>query len=146
LITQENRFIAQFHITEEFLSHQSNIIRTTARSVQSFEPRLMADGSEQVLQIKDLRIGMKKVSLKAKIEEVSAPTFVVTRFGNCASVANAVVSDETGQIKLCLWNDQITSVKPGDMVQIENASVSEFRHERQMRIGKKGTLRIEVKV
>lgn len=146
LITQESRFIAQFHVTEEFLSQKSNIIRTTARSVQSFEPRSLANSSGQALQIKDLRIGMKKVSLKAKIEEVSAPTFVVTRFGNCASVANAMVSDESGKIKLCLWNDQITSVAVGDVVLIENASVSEFRHERQMRIGKKGSLRIEVKV
>ena len=144
LITQESRFIAQFHITEEFLSQKSNIIRTTARNAQSFDSRSWANSSGQALQIKDLRIGMKKVNLKAKIIEVSPSTFVVTRFGNCASVANAIVSDETGKIKLCLWNDQISSVRPGDTVQIENATVSEFRHERQMRIGKKGTLRIEV--
>jgi len=142
LITQESKFIAQFHVTEEFLSQQSNLIRISARGAQPFETRQTVHSGDQPLQIKDLRIGMKKVNLKAKIIEVSPPTFVVTRFGNCASVANAMVSDDTGKIKLCLWNDQITSVAPGDTIQIENATISEFRHERQMRIGKKGTLRI----
>jgi replication factor A1 len=86
---------------------------------------------------------MKRVNLKAKVLEVSKPTFVVTRFGNCASVANAMVSDDTGKIKLCLWNDQINSVMVGDTVQIENARISAFRNERQMRVGKKGVLRVE---
>jgi ssDNA-binding replication factor A large subunit len=56
----------------------------------------------QSFQIKDLRVGMKKVKLEAKVVEVSKPRYVVTRFGNCASVANAMVSDDTGKIKLCL--------------------------------------------
>ena len=94
------------------------------------------------LQIKDLRVGMKKVNLKAKVLEVSKPTFVITRFGNCASVANAMVSDDTGKIRLCLWNDQISSVAVGDDLQIENARISAFRNERQLRVGKKGILRV----
>jgi replication factor A1 len=85
---------------------------------------------------------MKRVKLEAKVLEVSEPRFVVTRFGNCASVANATVSDDTGKIRLCLWNDQISSVAVGDTVQIENASISQFKNERQLRVGKNGVLRI----
>ena len=85
---------------------------------------------------------MKKVNLKAQIVEISKPKFVVTKFGNHASVANALVTDGTGKIKLCLWNDQIESVSAGDTVQIKNARVSAFRNERQMRIGKNGVLRV----
>jgi replication factor A1 len=59
-----------------------------------------------------------------------------------ANVANALVSDETGKIKLCLWNEQIGTVSVGDTVEIENASVSTFKGERQLRIGRKGVLRI----
>jgi ssDNA-binding replication factor A large subunit len=40
-----------------------------------------------------------------------------------------------------LWNEQIDSISIGDTVQIENASASTFRGERQLRIGKKGVLR-----
>jgi replication factor A1 len=85
---------------------------------------------------------MKRVNLKAEVLEIAKPTLVVTRFGNYASVANALVSDETGKIKLCLWNERINSISIGDTVQIENANISAYRGERQLRIGKNGTLRI----
>jgi replication factor A1 len=85
---------------------------------------------------------MKNVNLKAKVTEVSKPTSVITRFGNCANVANAMVSDDTGNIKLCLWNDQIGSVTVGDNLEIQNAKISTFKNERQMRVGKKGILRV----
>jgi ssDNA-binding replication factor A large subunit len=84
---------------------------------------------------------MKKVNLKAKVLEIARPILVFTRFGNYASVANALIADETGMIKLCLWNEQINSISIGDTIQIENASTSTFRGERQLRIGKKGILR-----
>jgi ssDNA-binding replication factor A large subunit len=39
-----------------------------------------------------------------------------------------------------LWNEQINFISVGDTIQIENAQASKFRGERQLRIGKKGTL------
>ena len=85
---------------------------------------------------------MKKVNLKATVTEISQPTFVVTRFGNYANVANAMVSDDTGKIKLCLWNDQIKTITIGDTLQIENARIGQYRNEKQLRVGKTGTLKI----
>jgi len=142
LITQSSKVVAQFHIPEEFLLRQNNPIKAVRTAYLIDRHPTRQAGTSQLLQIKDLRVGMKKVNLKATILEVSKPTFVVTRFGNYASVANAMVSDDTGKIKLCLWNDQIKSVAVGDTVQIENARVSAFRNERQMRVGKRGTLRV----
>jgi replication factor A1 len=83
---------------------------------------------------------MRHVNLKAKILEVAKPKHVVTRYGNHACVAKASIADDTGTIKLCLWNGQIGSVSVGDTVQIENAQVSTFRGERHMSLGKTGTV------
>jgi len=94
--------------------------------------------------IKDLRAGMSNVHLKAKILEVAEPKRVVTRYGNNATVAKVLIGDETGTIKLCLWNGQITDVSVGDIVQIENAQASMFRGERFLSLGRKGTLNSEV--
>jgi replication factor A1 len=55
-----------------------------------------------------------------------------------------LIGDETGTIKLCLWNGQIDGVSVGNTVQIENAQASMFRGERQLSLGKKGTLNTEV--
>jgi ssDNA-binding replication factor A large subunit len=37
-----------------------------------------------------------------------------------------------------LWNEQIDTISVGNTVQIENANVSAFRGEKQLRIGRKG--------
>jgi ssDNA-binding replication factor A large subunit len=83
---------------------------------------------------------MKHVNLKAKILKVAEPRRVITRYGNYASVAKAVIGDETGTINLCLWNEQIGSVSVGNTVQIENARASLFRGERQLSVGLRGQL------
>ena len=140
LIMRESEVIAQFPIDEEFLLNTSNQLgnfRETDRI-----RRFLANKAKMATAdfIKDLRTGMHHVNLKAKILEVEETKHVVTRHGNHASVAKALIADETGTIKLCLWNGQIASVSAGDMVQIENAQVSSFRGEKHMSLGKKGTL------
>ena len=142
LITQNSKVVAQFKIPEELLSKTKNPIKEARNTYLNDKYPVKKDAEPQSFQIKDLRVGMKKVNLKAQIVEISKPKFVVTKFGNHASVANALVTDGTGKIKLCLWNDQIESVSAGDTVQIKNARVSAFRNERQMRIGKNGVLRV----
>ena len=142
LIMQGSKVVAQFKISEEFLSKKKNPIKEVTDVYLSDRYSIKKRSASQSVQIKDLRVGMKKVNLKAKVVEVSKSKSVVTRFGNYASVANAMVSDGTGKIKLCLWNDQINSVAVGDTVQIENAKVSAFRNERQMRVGRKGVVRV----
>jgi replication factor A1 len=141
LITKGEKVVAQFPIPQEFVLEKNNPIKDIRKTNLFRRYPLTKDGKPHSFQIGDLRVGMKKVNVKAKVLEIAKPTLVFTRFGNYASVANALIADETGTIKLCLWNEQIDSVSIGDTVQIENASTSAFRGERQLRIGRKGTLR-----
>jgi len=141
LITSGQKVVAQFPIPKEFLLEQSNPIKSVRRANMLGRHLVKKDSEPYSFQINDLRVGMKKINLKAKVLEIAGPTHVFTRLGNYASVTNALIADETGKIKLCLWNEQIHSISPGDTVQIENASTSMFKGERQLRIGKKGVLR-----
>ena len=136
LITKGQKVVAQFPVPREFLLERGNPIKDLINP--DMIRRHLSKGNKEphFLRIRDLRAGMKEVNLKAKVLEVARPTLVFTRFGNYASVANALIEDETGTIKLCLWNEQINSISAGDTVQIENARVSMFRGERQLRIGK----------
>ena len=140
LIKRESETVAQFLISEEFLFNESNHLRNfiDTDEIRRYIARKARTATAN--SIKDLRTGMRHVKLKAKILEVAEPKHVVTRYGNHASVAKALIADETGTIKLCLWNHQIAAVSAGDIVQIENAQVSAFRGERQLSIGKAGTL------
>jgi replication factor A1 len=140
LITKGAKVVTQFPIPNEFLSKQNNPIKDFKETLMLQRHLTKKNNQSRPLQIGDLRVGMKKVSLKAKVVEVAKPTLVFTRFGNYASVANALIADETGTIKLCLWNEQIDAISTGDTVQIENAVTSTFRGEKQLRIGKNGVI------
>jgi ssDNA-binding replication factor A large subunit len=140
LIMRESEVVAQFPIVEEFLLNTSNQLTNFMETDKIRKYLSKKNRTATVNSIKDLRTGMNHVNLKAKILEVTEPTHVVTRYGNHASVAKALIADKTGTINLCLWNGQIASVSAGDTVQIENAQVSTFRGERHMSLGKKGTL------
>ena len=66
-----------------------------------------------------------------------------TNFRGSGRVANAVLKDESGEVKLTLWNDQIDQVTTGSKVTIENGWVKEYRGELQVSTGKFGKLTIE---
>ena len=140
LITNGSKVVAQFPVSKQFFSERSNsteIIRRTDM-LRLHQRQRKAAGS---IHVGDLRTGMKRVSLKARVLEIAKPALVFTKYGSYAKVANAILADETGTVKLCLWNEQINSIHVGDTVQVENANVSMFKGERQLRIGKHGTLR-----
>jgi len=143
LLTKGPKVVAQFPIPKNFLLEKTNPIRTFRKT--DLPRRYLAKKAERrqyPLHIGDLRRGMKQIDLKAKVLEIPKPKLVFTRFCNSATVTNALIADKTGTIKLCLWNEQISSVSEGDIIQIENAHASVFRGEQQLRIGKNGKLSV----
>jgi replication factor A1 len=140
LILKDSRVVAQFPIPTEFLLERRNPIRDFMETDVIRRHIAKKNKGLHSLLIRDLHVGMKQVNLKARVLEIPNPRIVVTRFGNYASVASAVIADETGTIKLCLWNEQIKSIATGDIIQVQNARMSTFRGERQLSVGKKGTL------
>lgn len=96
------------------------------------------------MKIKDLRNGMKRVSIEAKVTEKSDPREVTSRFKDQTyKIADAIITDDTGRIKLTLWNEQIDQVNVDNIVKIENGYVTSFKGEIQMNIGKYGKLTVE---
>jgi len=93
-------------------------------------------------KIEDLRAGMKRINLKAKVLEVPEPNKVYTRSGIEAYVSNALIGDETGIIRMSLWNRQINTVSKGDIIKIQNGTVTRFRGDLQLRIAKNGGLNV----
>ena len=140
LILKSSTVVAQLSIFKEFLLENGHPIRDFMETENI--RRYLAKKAKQssVLTIKDLQDKMTQIHLKAKVLEISKPNLVYTRYGNCASVANALIADSTGTIKLCLWNEQIHCISVGDTIKIENARTSTFKGQRQLNIGRKGLL------
>jgi replication factor A1 len=96
------------------------------------------------VRIKELRDGMKRVNIQATVTEKSDPREVMSRFKDQTyRVATATIADDTGTVRLTLWNDQIEMVNVNDKIRIENGYVTSFRGEIQLNVGKFGTLMIE---
>jgi len=142
LITKANIVVTQFRAAEELL-RRKNVIFESLLNTDKIRKQIAKKSKAIGLftSIQDLRHGMKKVNLEAQVLEISKPLLVNTRYGNSATVSNAWIADETGKVKLCLWNDQSKFVSLGKFIQIKNASVSTYRGERQLRLGKTGTVR-----
>jgi len=140
LILTGSEIVAQVSIFKTFLSEHSHPIRNFMGSEKIRRFLSKKASTSGAILIRDLRDGMTGVCLKAKVLEVSKPSTIYTYYGNSSNVANALIADETGTIRLCLWNDQIDSISTGDTIQIENGRTSTFKGQKQLNIGKKGML------
>lgn len=86
---------------------------------------------------------MRRVDVEAKVLEKSPTREVMSRYKDVVHrVATAIVSDDTGKIKLTLWNEQIDQVNVNDDVKVANGYITTFRGEMQLNVGRYGTLTV----
>lgn len=93
------------------------------------------------MKIADVKVGLSNVTLQAKVVDISETRDVQTKYGP-RSVADAILEDDTGQISLSLWENQINSVSVGNTVNVIGAYVTQFREKVQLNIPKNGKLEV----
>ena len=93
------------------------------------------------MQVKDLKPKQGNVDITVDVVDVGE-TREFQKFGKPGKVANAIAKDETGNIKLTLWNEDIEKVHAGDKVQLTNGYVNEWQGEMQLTTGRMGKLEI----
>ena len=93
------------------------------------------------MAVKDLQIRQGNVDIIVDIVDVGEVR-EFEKFGKSGRVATAIAKDETGDVKLTLWNEQIDQVKAGDKVHITNGYVNEWQGEKQLTTGKMGKLEV----
>lgn len=96
---------------------------------------------EKRMKISELKIGQSAVEVEGQVTDISdVKSF--NKFGRSISVATATLADESGNIKLSLWNQDIEKVKTGDKVKITNGFVKDFKGELQLTAGKFGKIEV----
>ncbi len=91
------------------------------------------------IMIGKLAPGMSNVALIAKVVSKGDKRTVNTKYGK-STVCDAILRDETGEVNLTLWADQVNMIKEGDEVQIQGGYVTEWQGEIKLNIPKKGVL------
>lgn len=92
------------------------------------------------MKIAELRDGLRSVYMEGTLVDIGEVREVTLRSGKQARVADSVLEDETGTVKLSLWNEQIDEVKVGDKVKVENGYTNTFRGDLQLNVGYYGKL------
>jgi replication factor A1 len=93
---------------------------------------------------------MKLSELKAKQSGVNVEFDVVekgpvrefNKFGRAGKVCNAVIKDDSGSVKLSLWNDDCDRVNVGNHIKMIDGYVGEYQGELQLTTGRAGKLEI----
>jgi ssDNA-binding replication factor A large subunit len=94
------------------------------------------------MKISELKAGANNVTVTATVTKKEEPREVVTKFGKRLQVANIVLKDETGEIAMSLWGNDINTINVGDKIEVSNAFVNEFRGAPQLSTGKFGKIKV----
>jgi len=144
LITADYDVVAQFPIPEHLLK-EATPLKEFAYIIEREKLALAKKRNENEarhFKIKDLKAGMKRINLKARVLAISKPQLALTRYNDYVMFANATLTDETGTIKLTLWNGRISMLSINNIVEIENANVAAYRGELQLRMRRNSKLEV----
>lgn len=92
------------------------------------------------MKVKDLREG-KVDEIELDIVEVGGERSVRGKSGD-ARVCDATGQDETGSVKITLWNDEIERVRGAQKVRITNGWAKEWNKELQISAGRYGKIEV----
>ncbi len=97
-------------------------------------------------KIEDVKDGMGDINLRARIIDISEIRTFKRKDGGEGKVANLLIGDETGKIRLTLWDDMAELSKElqlDDSVEIVNGYSREnnFTQQVEMQVGNRSTIR-----
>lgn len=98
--------------------------------------------SEELQKVSDLKDGMRKVDLDAMVISIGETRKVNLKAGGQSKVANITLGDETGEITLSLWNEEIDKITVGAKVNIRNGYMSSYNGKSQLNVGRFGSLEV----
>lgn len=140
LITTDKNVVAQFPLNLEFLRNpQAFKSYINDLPIPTYTPKKIV---QKLKTVDELKAGMKRVDVKATIIAVPPSQLVYSKWGDPCYVSNVELADETGSIRLCLWNDHIQKVQVGDDVEIKSGYIYSFKGEPQLRLKRNSTLSI----
>jgi replication factor A1 len=98
------------------------------------------------MKVKDLIIGANDATIAGVITALSPPRTFVRRDGVEGQVARLVVEDDTGSVRVVLWNEKTNSITqgkiaPNQMVRVSHGYVrAGLTGEPELNVGRRGTI------
>lgn len=135
MFSRNDRAVAQTAVSEYSIAKLREVPPELTRLLKNKDQRSTTNDCGQLeRRIADLQVGLRHVSLRARVIGKSEIRAVESRDGLPLVVCSATLSDGTGQIRLSLWNRQIDSVEKNDTLIIREATVGHFKGEMQLSV------------
>ena len=124
-------------------THETMIrLQGLEKTIQHLIDDILQRGSERTAvaftKIGELRSDLRGLYVEGIVSMMSSPR----RVRGDLRIADAMLTDGTGTIKLALWEDQIGTVREGCTVRVLNGYTSAFRGTLQLNSGKYGKIEV----
>jgi replication factor A1 len=142
---RKNNIIAQFKLRDILLHHPrlEEKFSELVAEVQIHALNSLNKKRKTINTIKELRIGMCNVSFKGYVTYKSEIIPRHSRYnGHILRLSIAILTDESGSIRLSLWDDRIKAVEVGDEVEVIDASVKGFHGMPYIKMKKNSRLNV----
>jgi len=91
------------------------------------------------MTVEELTPEADEVEITGEITELPTPRAVTTKYGQ-KKITTVTFEDDTGNIDLTLWEEEIDAVEEGAKVHITGAYVREWADDVQLNIGRDGDI------
>ncbi len=106
-----------------------------------YEKRIEDGFPKAMSKIGNIHDGQQRIIVEGNVDRITDARTVMSRKTNEElKVADVTLTDDTGSIKLVLWNDQIRQVKVNSNIRLDEGYVKEYRDELQLNVGKWGSI------
>ena len=103
--------------------------------------KLVNELSNEFSVVSELKPFMKNLNLKFKVVEIEESKEVPSKYDkNMHKVADAIIGDETGIVRMTLWDDDIQKLESGKTYQLTNGKTSLFKRHMRVSRGKEGVI------
>ncbi|MFW9769518.1 MAG: GNAT family N-acetyltransferase [Candidatus Thorarchaeota archaeon] len=111
--------------------------------LRAYELVLDSECKIEATKITDVTEGDHKYIIEGTVEDMSDSREVFSKKDNkYHQVVDVVLSDDSGSMKLVLWNEMIPQVKTNERIRVETAYVSTFKGEMQLNVSRFGRIAI----
>jgi len=91
------------------------------------------------MTVEELTPEADEVEITGEITELPTPRAVTTKYGQ-KKITTVTFEDDTGNIDLTLWEEEIDAIEEGAKVHITGAYVREWADDVQLNIGRDGDI------
>jgi len=91
------------------------------------------------MNISELRANTGDINIEGEIV-MKESTRAFEKFGKSGKVSSAILKDESGEVKLSLWNDDAEKINQGDKVKVTNGWCKEWQGQLQVSTGRNGKI------